>query len=431
MIEATPLEQQVERNFPWNFSVNVVDITFITLGLSLVSRETVMPLLVSQMTDSKIAIGLIPAVYSLGYYLPQLLTANYAERLKWKKPFVVWVSGPGERLPYLLMGLVVWSLAVPAPTVALSLFFLLLAASAVSNGVATPAWFTLIGKVLPVQRRGIFFGLSGGLGALMGIVGAYFVGQILDNQSYPKNFAILFTLSFFFMVISWVGLILNREPEDRVVKPQLSLRNYFRRLPDILRHQQNYRRYLISYSISRVGAMAVGFFLVYGNSRFSLSGAEVGLLTGLLIGSQAVMNLVMGWLADRRGHKVVLAASTFALALAALMAWLPLSKLALMAIFILLGVALTGDQVSRLSIILEFASPEDQPTYIGLTNTLLAPIMTLTPLLGGWLATWLGYPSMFFIAMVAAALGGVLLLFWVREPRKSEGLTLDSSGSDQ
>jgi MFS family permease len=142
-----------------------------------------MPLLVSQMTDSKLAIGLIQAVYSLGYYLPQLLTANYAERLKWKKPFVVWVSGPGERLPYLLMGLVVWSLAIPAPTVALSLFFLLLAASAVSNGVATPAWFTLIGKVLPVQRRGIFFGLSGGLGALMGIVGAYYVGQILDSQS--------------------------------------------------------------------------------------------------------------------------------------------------------------------------------------------------------------------------------------------------------
>src|SRR5262245_21090495 len=126
MIKATQLEQQVERNLPWNFSVNLIDITFITLGLSLISRETVMPLLVSQMTDSKIAIGLIPAIYSLGYYLPQLLTANYAERLRWKLPFVVWVSGPGERLPYLLMGLVVWSLAVPAPTVALTLFFLLL-----------------------------------------------------------------------------------------------------------------------------------------------------------------------------------------------------------------------------------------------------------------------------------------------------------------
>jgi MFS family permease len=220
------------------------------------------------------------------------------------------------------------------------------------------------------------------------------------------------------MVISWAGLILNREPEEQVVKPQLSLRDYFKRLPDILRRQQNYRRYLLGYSISRVGAMAVGFFLVYGHSRFSLSGAEVGLLTGLLIGSQAVFNLVWGWLADRRGHKLVLAISTFALALAALMAWLLLSKLALMVIFILLGAAITGDQVSRLSIILEFAAPEDQPTYIGLTNTLLAPVMTLAPLLGGWLATWLGYPGMFFIAMVTAAIGGILLLFWVQEPRQ-------------
>ena len=115
--------QQVERNFTWNFSVNLIDITFITLGLSLISRETIMPLLVSQMTDSKIAIGLIPAIYILGFYLPQLLVANYSEGLKWKKPFVMLLGGLGERVPYLLMGLVVWGLALKAPTLALTLFF--------------------------------------------------------------------------------------------------------------------------------------------------------------------------------------------------------------------------------------------------------------------------------------------------------------------
>src|SRR5687768_18008605 len=104
MIEATQLEQQVERNFPWNFSVNLIDISFITLGMSLISRETIMPLLVSQMTDSKIAIGLIPAIYSLGFYLPQLLMANYTERLKRKKPFVMLLGGLGERAPYLIIG---------------------------------------------------------------------------------------------------------------------------------------------------------------------------------------------------------------------------------------------------------------------------------------------------------------------------------------
>ena len=42
----------MQANLRWNFGVNIIDITFITLGLSLISRETVMPVLVSKLTDS-------------------------------------------------------------------------------------------------------------------------------------------------------------------------------------------------------------------------------------------------------------------------------------------------------------------------------------------------------------------------------------------
>jgi MFS family permease len=417
MIDTANFQQQVERNFPWNFSVNLIDITFITLGMSLVSRETIMPLLVSQVTDSKIAIGLDPAIYSFGFYLPQLLTANYAESLRRKKSFVMLLGGLGERLPFLFIGMVIWALALPDPRVMLLLFFLFLATSAFTNGVATPAWFTLIGKVLPVQRRGIFFGVSGGLGALMGIVGAYFVGRILDMQPYPNNFVTLFGLAFFFMAISWVGLALNREPESPVVKASVSLFSYLKQLPDVLHRHHNYRRYLLSYSISKLGTMAVGFFLVYGHTSFNLSGGQVGLLTGTLIGSQAMMNLIWGWVGDRTGHKLVLTGSAFALALAALTAWFASSMTGLIVTFILLGVAVAGDDISKFNIILEFASSEAQPTYIGLTNTLLAPVVTLAPILGAWLATWLGYQGMFLMAMTLAASGGLLLAFWVQEPR--------------
>ncbi len=84
----------------------------------------------------------------------------------------------------------------------------------------------------------------------------------------------------------------------------------------------------------------------------------------------------------------------------------------------MVGAALAGDAVSGLNIILEFCQPEDRPTYIGLTNTLLAPVKTLAPLAGGWLATWLGYAPMFSVALAGAVLGTVMLAVWVKEPRK-------------
>ena len=87
-----------------------------------------------------------------------------------------------------------------------------------------------------------------------------------------------------------------------MVKKQISQRRYFKKLPTILRENHNYRRFLLSYYVNRLSLMGTSFFIVYGNDNFSLSGADVGLLTAILIGSQAVMQLLLGWLGDRRGH---------------------------------------------------------------------------------------------------------------------------------
>lgn len=407
----------VARNFPWNFSVNLIDITFITLAFSVISRETITPLLVSNLTDSKIAIGLVPAIFSISFYLPQLFAANHAERLKRKLPFVMLIGGVLERVPYLFVGIAILLFAESAPILALLCLYLVIGLGAFGAGVATPAWFSMIGKVLPVNRRGIFFGLSSGLGTLMGIIGAYFVGVILDDFGYPQNFATLFLIAAVFMGISWIGLALNREPESPVVKKQISQRRYFKQLPGILRGNHNYRRFLLSYCISRLSLMGTSFFIVYGNENFSLSGADVALLTAVLIGSEAVMQLALGWLGDRRGHKLNLMISGFAIALAALVAIAASDLISLIPAFVLLGAALASDRISHLNIVLEFAVPEDQPTFIGLTNTLLAPVTFFAPILGGWVATSFGYDSLFNLTLLCGVAGGALLALWVKEPR--------------
>lgn len=414
----TTLEKTNDSNLTWNFTVNLVDIAFITLGISLVSRDTVLPVLVSTLTDSNLAIGLIAALYGLGIYLPQLFTANFTERLRYKKPFVMLVGSVGERLPYLLMGVAVWLFAVPAPQVALILVLGCLAMSGFSAGAATPAWYDMIAKVIPVSRRGLWSGLGHGLGAMMAIFGAFLVGRILDGYAYPNNYTLLFVLAFGATCISFVGLALNREPPSEAVKARVSTRTYFRQLPALLSANANYRRFFISRTTVILGAMATSFFIIYGSQRFGLDGAAIGLMTATLVASQAIMSLVWGVVGDRVGHKAVLASAAFALALAALNTLLAPTQGWLVLSFVLLGMYSSGDAVSGLNIILEFARPEDRPTYIGLTNTLLAPTIILAPILGGWLATVAGFPTLLVTAAVVASAGAFLLAFWVREPRQ-------------
>lgn len=417
MIElATETERFVQKNLPWNFSVNLIDITFITLAFSLISRETIMPLLIDNLTDSKIAVGLAPAIFSICFYLPQLFAANHAERLTRKLPYVMFIGGLMERVPYVFAGIVVYFFAKDSPTLALLAIYLVIALGAFGAGIATPAWFTMLGKVLPVNRRGIFFGVGDGLGTLMGFIGAYFVGVILDDVAYPQNFATLFFVAAFFMGVSWIGLALNREPESPVVKDHIPLSHYFRQLPAVLRRNVNFRRFLLSYSIGRFSLMGASLFIVFGNDRFGLTGAEVGALTAVLLGSQAVMQLTLGWLGDRRGHKLNLTLFAFAAAGAALAASLASGVVGLIPAFALLGTALAADRISHLNIVLEFAVPEDQPTYIGLTNTLLAPVVFLAPIFGGWVADH-SFQQLFDLILICGAVGGILLALWVKEPR--------------
>lgn len=407
----------VKANYRWNFSVNVLDVSFYMLGLNMVSQTTILPLMVSQLTDSKFAIGMISAIFSGGFFLPQLLTAGYTESLKRKKPFVVLLSGLSERLPYLLIGIVVWLFAGSAPAFTLAAFYLLLLAAAGTAGILTPAWYDMIAKVIPVERRGIYSGVGFGLGSFMGVAGAALSGWLLTQFEFPVNFALCFVIASVFFAISWVGLALNREPESETVKPHAGLLVYFKQLPALLRRDRNLQAYLVSRSVANLGWMATGFFIVYGAEKFGMTGAEAGALTAMLVGSQALFNLVWGPLADRKGHKIVLVWSTFAMTLAALVAVLAPSAWALWLVFFLVGVTLAGDSVSGLNIILEFCAPEDRPTYIGLTNTLLAPVKIIAPLLGGWLATLLGYPPMFVVAAVLAVAGTLMLHLWVKEPR--------------
>src|SRR5262249_21608854 len=162
-----------------------------------------------------------------------------------------------------------------------------------------PAWFDMIAKVIPLRRRGLFTGLGHGLGALMGVAGAAVIALVLDRLSYPQSYALLFALAFAAMTVSWIGLALNREPDNPTVRPSTPLTGYLRRLPGILRGDRNFARYIGTIAIARAGTMAGGFYLVYGVERFQLGGTEVGLLTGALIGCQALFNPLWGMLGDR------------------------------------------------------------------------------------------------------------------------------------
>ena len=410
--------REIEKHYRRNFIVNVLDFSFYSLGLSFASVMTILPLYLSHLTTSTILIGLIPALANTGWTLPQLFTANYVGRLPRKKPYILAIS-INERLPFLLLALSILWLPQAPVGFSLTIFFVLIGVYSFSGGLTGVAWQDYIAKLIPQRRRGIFFGIANSLGGVLGALGAYISRFILERHPFPTSFALCFLLAFAATSLSWIFFALAKEPARPSAKPPISYREYWRRLPAILRQDKNFTLYLWSRAMILLGNMGGGFITVYAMSRLQLPDRTAGWFTAALLAGQAISNPLLGHLGDRRGHKLVIELSTIIWALAMALSLVANSVAWFLLIFALTGCASSG-WLSSMSITFEFCTPEDRPTYIGLTNTLLWPILTLTPLLGGWLAGRMGYQGLFAISLVASVAGWALLHWAVQEPREGQ-----------
>lgn len=423
------VQEYVQQNMRWNMGAGIMDSIFIMVAMQVVSTETVIPLLITRLGASTVLLGGVMALNSVVTFLPQLFAAGIIEGHAFKKPFSVIGSGL-DRIGYLLIAIAIWVWGASAPGLALAAFILLRAVTGMALGFSVPAWLTLIGKVIPTRRRGVFLGIGRGTGALLGAGAALLAGYLLETQPYPRGFALCFFIAFGAMVLSWTGLTITKEPPDLTLRPRMSLRSHFARLPALVKQDANFRRFLIARPVTVLGTMAMSFFIVYASGRFGLSGNTVGRLTATSALSQGIMYLVWGLIADRHGHKMVLCLGATSMAAAAVSAALSPVLAGIYASFALMGAAVAAEMISATSILLEFAPPPDRPTYIGLSNTLVAPFRILAPVIGGALAAVLGYTPLFVVATVVSLAGVTLLTFRVREPRLGDELPVGARGRD-
>jgi len=416
----TPLEAYnaaVLKNFKFNFTVNLLDVATFMIGSSFISSSGVMLIYVTHFTQNPLLIGLISVISTAGYLVPQLFTANLVERAPLKKFFPVNLGFFLERLPVFLMAPAAFLLAASSPGWALAVFFLLYAWQNFGAGTIMVGWQDMVAKIIPVESRGRFFGLSNFIGNFSGILGATTVSWLLANNQFPGGFVLSFMCASVFIFISWIFLSLTREPRDPMTKPAVSHRDYFKSLPALLRSNPNFQRYIFTQIVSTFGAMASGFLLVYAIGRWTLSDGQAATYTIALLIGQSVANLFLGFLADRKGHKLVLEISILANIACFLLALLVPDPAWFYAIFALRGVTMAGNFISGLSLPLEFSKPEDRPTFIGLASTLPGLAGSISPLLAGALAGWLGYPALFALSAAVAIAAFCMMKWLVRDPR--------------
>jgi MFS family permease len=413
----TEIEVETERNYRWNFAVNLLDGTAFWFGLSLISSSTIVPLFISKLTPSPLALGLAAVIAQGSWYLPQLFTANVVERLARKKPVVVNLGFFSERVPVWFL-IVATLLATRSPALALLVFLACYAWFGLGGGLVATAWQDLIARCFPVTRRGRFFGTTMFLGAGTGVLGAALSAWLLTSFPFPGNFGYIFLIAALAHTVSWFFIALVREPVAPVpVSPQ-SNRQFWLNLARILGQDVNFRRFLVARGLMTCGGMGWGFITVAAIQRWHIPDGTVGIYTAVYLAGQTAGNLALGFVGDRFGHKVALESGAVASFLAFGLAWLAPAPEWYFLVFFLLGFTLGALIVSGILVVFEFSQPSRRPTYTGLANTGVGVISLVAPLVGAWLAG-VGYGWLFALSAAVNLAAWVALHWWVKEPRWS------------
>jgi MFS family permease len=412
----TTLEESVHDHLKYNITVNLFDGAFFGLGWGFGSVGTIVTLFVSRLTHSAILIGLIPAIHAVGWQLPQLFMANSVARLRRYKPMVMLMT-IHERLPYLGLALVALFMTILGKQATLILTFIMLIWQGLGAGFTANAWQSMIAKIIPSDWRGTFFGTQAALANVLMSASAIAAGFILEKVHDPLNFTTCFLLAVVGMVISYIFMGSTREPMDYEKAIPERQSSPWKGGLELLRQDRNFSAFLLVRMLGQFATMGFAFYIVYGLTRFAMSDLTAGLMTAAVTITQTLANALMGWLGDRLGHRAMLIAGSVAITLSSLLAWGAPSLNWMYLVFILSGLANVAYWTIGMAITTEFGNEETRPTYIGLSNTLVAPFTIIAPLLGGWIADAAGFQTTFMISAVGGLVVAALLFWLVRDPR--------------
>lgn len=418
--------------FRRNFTLGVVNGILFNVSAAFISTNLVLPRLIGDLLGGgNVLVGAASAIDQGGWLLPQLLIGARTQNRPRQLP--IYRAAAVARA--LCFGGLVAAIALagrlPAP-VTLALFFAFYTAYSLGAGIAGVAFQEVVAKTIPPERRGTYFGLrafGGGLLTLVAVSPA--VSFVLGTGSpwaFPTNYTLLFAAAWVLAVAGLVsfGLVVER-PAQQLGRTG-SLAAQLRTVPELWRTQPALRRFLFYKVLSRLGAIAEPFYIVYAARILGTPATLVGEYMAAITVVQLISYLVWSRLSDRHGNRLLLRwgqalaglAPPLALALPHLGTLLGLSAVQnaylFGLVFVLSGLGNAGLGIGLGNYILELLPEGARPAGLGLVNTTTGLIGLLT-ILGGTLADLLGYEALFLTA-AGLALGSFLLSLPLVEPRK-------------
>lgn len=412
-----------ERAARRNIILLCIDYASFGVGMAFLGPTTVLPSLIRLLGGSLVAVGILGAIQSGGWMLPQLFSGRYVAGRPLVKWYVVVPLIVSRACLALSVPVVLW-LSPRASGLPLLAFLLAFAVFTLSDALSGVPWFELLSKAVPLERRGRVMGAAQSLSGLLAIGAGVVVRAILGRPgSSLANHLLLVSLAAMLFFLNPALLSQIREPRGAVEGGgHLAWREYLPRLALIVRTDGRFAWLTMMRWLSGLADMAGAFYVLFAADRLQIPQQTVGLFISAGVTGSLLCGAVLGPLGDRKGSaqviKVVMALRCLCPLLALVAPLLASLQRSLgpgvfLVIFAAMGMANGAWLIGFMNYVLEIAPPGERSMYVGLANT-LGGLLLVAPLLAGWLVQAFSYEFLFVVVLALAALG---LVAGLRGPR--------------
>lgn len=367
----------------------------------------------------------IGALSGLSSFLPplfQIMGSKLIERHSRKKIIITFVTLQALMwIPILLLSLLLWKNLFVAylPTI-LIIFYTIYA---IFGAIAGPAWFSLMGDIVPDDKRGKYFGnrhkITNTVLIISTILGGFLLDYFTTRGLILIGFSIFFFLACVFRLISAGLFNKHYEPKLKLEKDYyFTLLQFIKKAPST-----NFGKFVIFVSLFYIGVMVGGPFI----SVYMLKSLNLSFTTYMIINMSASVATLLfmpiwGRFADKYGNRQLLKIGSFLVGIMPVL-WI-FSGNPIYLIFVpqlVSGVGWAAFNLGASNFIYDSVSQSKRALCVTYYNILVGVGILLGSFAGGLLAKYisLGFINTFFILFL---ISGILRLgsAWIMLKRIEE-----------
>jgi len=402
-----------------NMLAGIVHGTFFNMAQAFAEPFALLPLFLFGFTSSKLIIGLVVGLMQAATVLPQLLISRLLRR------------HPQTSKPLMLVGIWtrcgVWGIlgafALMSSEQSVSLLWasiILVSLYSFAGGIAVLPFNWVISETILPEKRSSFFGWRLFFGGFMAIIIGFIIKFVLgdDKILWPKNFGVLFLLSFVTLIVAYIAMSMFKFPNDSHGKPKDAVLSIWHECLKIFKAYPVIKRLIIIEILTSKLALFMPFLTLYATQSQHIPLKWVGIfIVCLKIGSM-LSNLLWMPIGNKIGTKILIHAGIITAIAALVLSIFAHNVFFFSIVFFVTGFASSALMLGYSGYILEIGHAETRVLLVAIKGTMLLPLYFM-PLLGGLIADTMGYFWLLILALLLFSLA-LLLALTLCEPRNGD-----------